>query len=127
MRVHAGRESWLIHATMRSMLHKLGREEFVHLHRSALVKCDHIERLVHKGRHWTARLKDGSLQQIAKSHVVDVLRRSGSSRLRLVAVRRRKNSWTVAPSAPNEKASCMPHDNDIQFLALIGGRKRGLT
>lgn len=76
MRVYVGRESWLVHATMRDMLHKLG-SGFVQLHRSTLVRRDHIERLIHLGRHWTARLGDGSLQQIAKSHVGEVLRTLG--------------------------------------------------
>jgi DNA-binding LytR/AlgR family response regulator len=77
MRVHAGCDSWLVHTTMRDMAGKLGGDKFVRVHRSALIRCEFIERLIHKDRHWAARLKDGSIQQVAKSHVGDVLARLG--------------------------------------------------
>lgn len=93
MRVHSGGESWLVHTTMRNMLAKLGEHDFVHVHRSTVVRCDFIERLIHEGCHWTARLNDGTLERIAKSHVASVLGtlridlakpRGGSSKDRVV-------------------------------------------
>jgi hypothetical protein len=47
---------------------------FVQLHRSWLVRITFIERLLHDGRRWTARLCDGSEIGVAKSHTQDVLR-----------------------------------------------------
>jgi two-component system response regulator AlgR len=75
MRIHSGYKSWMVHMTMRQLAEHLGEHEFVYVHRSMLVRCAFIDRLVHEGRHWLARLRDGSVQRIAKSHVVEVLKR----------------------------------------------------
>jgi DNA-binding LytR/AlgR family response regulator len=83
MRVHADGHSWLVHLTMGDMMAKLGTEDFVQLHRSTIVRSAFIDRLVHEGRLWTARLNDGSAERIARSHVAEVmakLRTSSSTR-----------------------------------------------
>ncbi len=74
MQVHSGNRHWLVHTTMKALAAKLDSEEFVRLHRSVLVRRDFVERLLHHGNHWVARLHDGTEQQIAKSHVVTALR-----------------------------------------------------
>jgi acylphosphatase len=43
------------------------------LHRSIIVRRDFIDRLVHEGRHWIARLRDGTIERVAKSHAVETL------------------------------------------------------
>jgi DNA-binding LytR/AlgR family response regulator len=68
-----GAESWLVHTTMREVVAKLGDEDFVHVHRSTVIRCAFIDRLLHKGRRWTARLNDGCTERIAKSHVASVI------------------------------------------------------
>lgn len=73
MRIHVGSESWMVHATMKDLVVKLGDEDFVHVHRSKLIRCTFIDRLIHQGRRWIARLNDGSVERIAQSHVADVL------------------------------------------------------
>lgn len=85
-RVYARGQSWLLHATMHSIFERLGSRHFVQLHRSVIVRSNFIDRMVHEGRHWTARLRDGSVERVAKSHVADTLnlthwpkRRGGSS------------------------------------------------
>jgi DNA-binding LytR/AlgR family response regulator len=73
MRIHSGHNSWMVHMTLRELADYLGERDFVHVHRSIIIRCGFIDRLVHQGRHWLARLRDGSVQRIAKSHVVEVL------------------------------------------------------
>lgn len=72
MRVHCAGTCHLVHMTMHTMAAKLG-EGFVLVHRSKLIRCDFIDRLLHRGHKWIARLKDGSHVAIAKSHVGDVM------------------------------------------------------
>jgi DNA-binding LytR/AlgR family response regulator len=72
-RVHSGADSWLVHATMHALLERLSSKQFIQLHRSIIVRRDFIERLVHEGRHWIARLRDGTSERVAKSHAVETL------------------------------------------------------
>jgi DNA-binding LytR/AlgR family response regulator len=69
--IHSDGRRWMLHGTMADMLVKLG-DDFVKVHRSMIIRADFIERLRHEGRLWTAKLKDGSAERIAKSHVVNV-------------------------------------------------------
>ena len=77
MRIICGERSWLVHATLRSILGGLAPEQFVQLHRSSVVRRGFVEELVHVGRSWSARLADGTCQKIAKSHVEPVFRALG--------------------------------------------------
>jgi two-component system response regulator AlgR len=72
-RVHSGQDSWLLHATMHALLEKLSSRRFIQLHRSIIVRRDFIDRLVHEGRHWMVRLRDGSCERVARSHVGETL------------------------------------------------------
>lgn len=72
-RVHSGQDSWLIHVTMHALLERLSSKRFIQLHRSIIVRRDFIDRLFHEGRHWMVRLRDGTLERVAKSHVVETL------------------------------------------------------
>lgn len=77
VRLHSDGHSWMLHATMRSLMERLDPWEFIQIHRSTIVRRDFIERLVHEGRHWIAKLEDGTVSRIAKSHVaptIDALR-----------------------------------------------------
>lgn len=58
----------LVHSTIRAMSERLDAR-FIQLHRSSIVRIDFIDRLVQRDRRWTARLRDGSCQAVAKSHV----------------------------------------------------------
>jgi len=62
----------LIHSTIRALKEQLD-DRFIQRHRSAIVRSDFIERLLHQDRRWIARLRDGSQQPVAKSHISDVL------------------------------------------------------
>lgn len=73
MRVHVADWSCLVHDTMAHLAAELVSEGFVQLHRSWLVRITFIEKLLHDGRRWTARLADGSDVSVAKSHTQDVL------------------------------------------------------
>lgn len=69
MRLHSADHSWLVHSTLRTLLERLDPAMFVQVHRSVVVRCDFIDRLIHHGKRWLALLGDGSRQHIAKSHV----------------------------------------------------------
>lgn len=74
MRVHVGDWSCLVHDTLARLSQELAPAGFVQLHRSWLVRISFIEKLVHDQRRWTARLIDGTVVRVAKSHTQDVLR-----------------------------------------------------
>ena len=74
MRVHVGSWDCLVHDTLAHLVAELADQGFVQLHRSSLVRITFIERLLHDGRRWKARLCDGSEVWVAKSHTQDVLR-----------------------------------------------------
>jgi len=78
MKVHVGDWSCMLHDTIKRLCEELDPEHFIQLHRSVVVRCDFIERLIHQNRRWVAKLRDGSQQRVAKSHVPDVLRLMGT-------------------------------------------------
>ena len=73
MRVHVGEWNCLVHSTMRRLREKLNGSRFIQLHRSTLVRIEFIDQLIHHDRGWKARLQDGTLVNVAKSHVKGVL------------------------------------------------------
>ena len=73
VRIHCGNDSWLVHATLHSVLEKLSSERFVQIHRSLLLRRQFIDELRREGNHWLACLGDGTTQRVAKSHVADAL------------------------------------------------------
>jgi len=76
VRIHVAGGSYLLHSTIGGMLDKLGSDSFVRIHRSTIVRRDLIEQLLHENRRWTARLVDGSMHRISKSHASAVLQSS---------------------------------------------------
>jgi DNA-binding LytR/AlgR family response regulator len=84
--VYSGGHSWLIHLTMTEILAKLDRERFVRLHRSTIVRSTFIDRLIHEGSQWTARLNDGCEERIARSHVAEVMKKVRRTPLTRAAV-----------------------------------------
>lgn len=77
VRLHVAGASWLYHARIHELAGQLCPAPFIRLHRSALVRRDHIDRFVHHGRRWTARLTDGSDQPVSRGYVADMLRMIG--------------------------------------------------
>jgi hypothetical protein len=73
VRVYARGESWLIHATLHSILEKLSRRDFVQIHRSMLLRRQFIQELRRDGDHWVACLRDRSEHRVAKSHASEVM------------------------------------------------------
>lgn len=73
MRVHSGRQSWLLHSTLGALKDRLDSKDFIQLHRSLIVRRGFINELVHSGRHWTAVLNDGTKERIARGSVLPVL------------------------------------------------------
>jgi DNA-binding LytR/AlgR family response regulator len=73
VRIHSQGGSWLLHDTMRSLAELLGSKDFVQIHRSTIVRCAFVDRLIHHGRTWSVRLEDGSCERVSKSQVVNVL------------------------------------------------------
>lgn len=62
----------LIHSTIHALREQLDARH-IQLHRSSIVRIDFIDRLLHRDRRWIARLRDGSQQPVAKSHVSELL------------------------------------------------------
>jgi len=50
MQVYSGNQRWLVHSTLKALCAKLDPEEFVRIHRSAVVRRDFVERLLHQGK-----------------------------------------------------------------------------
>lgn len=73
VRVHAGTESWLIHATLRSVAEQLSRGDFVQIHRSLIVRRSFIQELRRDNNHWMVALGDNTVERVAKSHVSETL------------------------------------------------------
>lgn len=83
MRIYSRGTSWMVHSTMTSLLKRLSDCNLIRVHRSACVRAGFIERIMHSGRQWSARLNDGSTVRIAESHVgetMEVLNPSSSTR-----------------------------------------------
>lgn len=74
VRLHVAGSSWLYHARIHELSRLLCPSPFIRLHRSALVRRDHIDRFVHHGRRWSARLLDGEDQPVSRGYVADMLR-----------------------------------------------------
>ena len=72
MLVHSSQRSWMLHTTMQEIGDKLGTDDFVRVHRSAIIRIGFIERIRREGRSWTALLNDGSMERISRSYIVDV-------------------------------------------------------
>jgi len=69
MEVSSENHRWLVHSTMKALTAKLDPDDFILIHRSALVRRGFVERLLHHGNHWVARFHDGTEHPIAKNHV----------------------------------------------------------
>jgi len=79
VRVYSQGQSWLLHATLHSLFEAVSGRHFVQLHRSIIVRAGFIDRLRHESDHWTAMLRDGSYERIARAHVAETLRMTHSS------------------------------------------------
>jgi DNA-binding LytR/AlgR family response regulator len=73
MRVHSNGRTWMLHATMRSLLDRLVGDDFIQLHRSTIVRANFIDEMIHRDGRWIAHLHDGTKESVAKSHVADTL------------------------------------------------------
>jgi DNA-binding LytR/AlgR family response regulator len=73
MRVHSAQQSWMLHSTMSAVGQHLGFEDFIQLHRSIIVRRGFIDQLSHSGRHWTAKLNDGTKERVARGSVTAML------------------------------------------------------
>lgn len=111
VRVRSGCHDWLVNMTMGGMLARLDDRLFFQVHRSAIVRRDFIERLLHRNGRWEAQLSDGTTQRVAKSHVGHTLRSlrdcSSTTEPGFPATRRLVDS-TVHPT---ESESAIPHNS----------------
>jgi len=74
VRVHSRGDSYLVHSTLHSVAERLNSREFLQIHRSAIVRRSFITELARDGTHWVARLRDGTAERVARSHVTEMLR-----------------------------------------------------
>lgn len=108
MRLFIGEWNCLIHATI-SALQKQLDDRFIQIHRSTIVRIDFIDRLLHPGRRWVARLNDGSLLAIAKSHVSDVAK--------LIKAGSPKSGPTLPKDALSKGAFVQPDEKRVKARA----------
>jgi two-component system response regulator AlgR len=70
MRLHVGQHSYLLHQTISALEQRLDPARFIRLHRSHIVRRDHISRLRHDGSGvWYACLAEGEDIRIGRSYL----------------------------------------------------------
>lgn len=70
MRLHIGPRSFLLHQTISELERRLDPERFIRLHRSTIVRRDHIAKLRHDGLGvWHADLADGTEVRIGRTYL----------------------------------------------------------
>jgi two-component system response regulator AlgR len=73
MRLHVAGHSYLLHQTISSLEQRLDPAEFIRLHRSHIVRRDHIHRLRHDGSGvWFACLEQGDDIRIGRTFLANV-------------------------------------------------------
>lgn len=78
MRLHVGGHSYLLHQTISSLEERLDPQMFVRLHRSHIVRRDHIARLRHDGSGvWFAALGDGNEIRIGRTFLANARAMTG--------------------------------------------------
>jgi two-component system response regulator AlgR len=78
MRLHVGGHSYLLHQTISSLETRLDPANFVRLHRSHIVRRDHIARLRHDGSGvWFACLADGQEIRIGRTFLANAKAMTG--------------------------------------------------
>jgi two-component system response regulator AlgR len=78
MRLHVGSHSYLLHQTISSLEERLDPQQFVRLHRSHIVRRDHIARLRHDGSGvWFAALTDGNEIRIGRTFLANASAMTG--------------------------------------------------
>lgn len=72
MRLHVGGRSFLLHETISSLERKLNPADFVRLHRSVIVRRDHINGFRHNGAGtWEAQLRDGRMVRVGRTYMAN--------------------------------------------------------
>ncbi|EQB30776.1 LytR/AlgR family response regulator transcription factor [Sphingobium ummariense] len=78
MRLHVGTHSYLLHQTISALEERLDPQQFVRLHRSHIVRRDHIARLRHDGSGvWFACLADGEEIRIGRTFLANARAMTG--------------------------------------------------
>lgn len=78
MRLHVGSHSYLLHQTISSLEERLDPQHFVRLHRSHIVRREHIARLRHDGSGvWFACLAGGSDIRIGRTYLANAKAMTG--------------------------------------------------
>jgi two-component system response regulator AlgR len=78
MRLHVGQHSYLLHQTISSLEERLDPQQFVRLHRSHIVRREHIARLRHDGSGvWFASLADGGEIRIGRTFLANARAMTG--------------------------------------------------
>ena len=101
MRLYIQDWQCLIHSTIHALKNQLDAR-YIQLHRSSIVRIDFIDRLLHRDRRWIARLRDGSHQSIAKSHVSKVLDLIARGSSKVDAIPAISGTLVEAPRQANE-------------------------
>ncbi|MEL1251832.1 LytR/AlgR family response regulator transcription factor [Aurantiacibacter gilvus] len=78
VRLHVGETSYLLLQTIAGLEEKLDPEKFIRIHRSAILRRDHISGLRHEGLGvWSAELADGEELRIGRTYLKKVKAMAG--------------------------------------------------
>jgi two-component system LytT family response regulator len=77
--LHVGERTFLIRERMQTLADRLDSEEFFRIHRSAIVRLDRIEALLHApGGDYAVRLKDGTELSVSRSRRDELAKKMGA-------------------------------------------------
>ena len=98
MRVHVADWDCLVHDTIRNLLIQLPENQFIHIHRSVVVRIDFIDRLLHEGNSWIARLRNGERYKVAKTRVQPTLQMMSADSAKPRSRSSKSKSFNEGPS-----------------------------
>jgi two-component system, LytTR family, response regulator AlgR len=78
VRLHVGTQSYLLLQTITSLEERLNPEQFIRIHRSTILRRDHVKGLRHEGLGvWSAETGDGDALRIGRTYLPSVKKMAG--------------------------------------------------
>lgn len=78
VRLHVGDQSYLLLQTITSLQERLDPERFIRIHRSHILRRDHVAGLKHEGLGvWSVETKDGETLRIGRTYLPEVKKMAG--------------------------------------------------
>lgn len=78
VRLHVGAQSYLLLQTITSLEERLDPEQFIRIHRSTILRRDHVKGLRHEGLGvWSAETEEGEALRIGRTYLPSVKKMAG--------------------------------------------------